>query len=79
MTSINTGGPAYPGNVVFSAADDMATSENIGQSGMTLRDRVALEIFARFASQEIGNSFEEDARDAFRAADQFIAAREVQP
>lgn len=71
MADVKSGGPAYP---LACPVEFQFVSE-----GMTLRDKVALEVFVRLATdQELATFYEQDATHAFEAADAFLAAREVQ-
>ena len=73
MSKIETGGPAYP--VTFEGGKNNGDSPYFHE-GMSLRDKVALEVFVRLATdQELTTFYEQDATNAFAAADAFLAAR----
>lgn len=81
---INNGGPAFPGQPAFSAADDLATSENIGAPGMTLRDYFAGQAMSgmlAWAGDEASGSWNTNATSddiaqmAYKHADAMLAAR----
>lgn len=77
---INNGGPAFPGQPAFSAADDLATSENIGAPGMTLRDWFAGQAMAALIAGFTADGGDYPHREntsawAYAQADAMLAAR----
>ncbi len=74
---INDGGPAFPMPPVGTGdpRDGMAG----GSCGMTLRDYFASAALQGILADGGGASWDDDAKNAFKAADAMLKAREAKP
>ena len=74
---INDGGPAFPHKRQIRCNREVI--DYVMESGMTLRDYFAAAALTGLMADGGGPSWDDDAKNAYKAADAMLKAREVRP
>jgi hypothetical protein len=76
---INDGGPPFPHSLDWVWSEKLKRYEAIGFSGMTIRDYFAAAALQGILADGGGASWDDDAKNAFKAADAMLKARGDKP
>lgn len=77
VNHLNDGGPAFPHKRQIRCNGEVIDSEM--EPGMTLRDYFAAAALQGMLGEGGGASWDDDAKNAYKAADAMLKAREVKP